>query len=290
MKVLLIGANGQLGSDVVKIFSKDSFYQVTPVNFPQIDTTKIDTIESAIEQYKTEMIISTAAFHRVDECETHPEEAFGVNAFGVRNLCLVCQKRDITLVHFSTDYVFGKDAKRKTPYAESDLPGPQSVYAVSKLAGEYLMQYLLKKYFLVRTCGLYGATGPMAKSGNFVDNIVAKNGQKEVEVVSDQVLTPTSTVDLANNLKELLKTKNYGLYHITDEGSCSWFEFAQEIYRLLNSSTRLVRVTSDKFPLPAKRPNYSVLENSNLKKINLNLMRPWPEALKSYMQEKAYLK
>ena len=291
MKTLIIGANGQLGSDIVKIFGADSFYEVVPLNHPDIDITKPDTINLIIQKYQPEMIISTAAYHRVDECEMHPEESFGVNALGVHNLCLACKKDGITLVHFSTDYVFGLDQKRNTPYTEDDAPGPQSVYAVSKLAGEYLMRYLCEKFFLIRSCGLYGSAGPSAKSGNFVDNMVKEaQTEKEVRVVNDQILTPTYTVDLAQNLKELLKTQEYGLYHITSEEQCSWYEFAEEIFKLLKSSIPLIPVATNYFYSPVQRPLYSVLDNAHLKQIGLNLMKPWRDALHRYMQEKEYLK
>lgn len=292
MKVVLIGANGQLGSDIVKVFRIDPFYQIIPLNHPDIDITKPDTISLVIQKHQPEMIISTAAYHRVDECETHPKEAFDVNAFGVHNLCLACQKDNIILVHFSTDYVFGVDEKRNTPYQENDAPGPQSVYAISKLAGEYFLRYMLKKYFLIRTCGLYGTAGPLAKSGNFVDNIVSQTkivNVHKIKVVNDQILTPTYTIDLANNLKELLKTGKYGLYHITSEGSCSWYKFAQEILRLLDCQINLEPVSSVEYKSPAQRPSYSVLENARLKKVNLNLMKPWQNALTRYMKEKGYI-
>ncbi len=290
MKVILIGANGQLGSDIQKTFSHDSFYDLIPVKFPEIDITKAETIDNAVEKYKPDMIISTAAYHRVDECETHPEESFGVNAFGVRNLCLSCQNKNITLVHFSTDYVFGLEENRKTPYTENDAPGPISVYGISKLAGEYFARYMMNKYFLIRTSGLYGAAGPAGKGTNFADNMVkkAKDGT-EVKVVQDQILTPTYTLDLAENLKELLKTESFGLYHITSEGQCSWYEFAREIFRLLNSHTVLTPVSTAEFYSPVARPSYSVLENSHLKQINLNVMKPWQNALKRYLEEKNYI-
>lgn len=290
MRVVLIGANGQLGSDIVKVFGADPFYQIIPINRDTIDVTNPATITAAIDKYHPEMIISTAAFHRVDVCETSPKESFAVNAFGVRNLALECLKSDITLVHFSTDYVFGQDTRRNTPYVESDAPGPVNLYGISKLAGEHFMKYLLKKYFIIRTSGLYGAAGPVEKNGNFVDNLITKSKeQKEISVVNDQILTPTYTVDLSLNLKELLKTASYGLYHITSEEQCSWFGFAQEILRDIGSNTVTKPVSTSDFYSPVKRPAYSVLENANLKKINLNLMKPWQDALKRYMKEKNYL-
>lgn len=289
MKVILIGANGQLGSDIVKIFGNDPFYQLIPLNHPDIDITKSETIEVIIQKHQPEMIISTAAYHKVDECETHPEEAFAVNTFGVRNLCLACQKNNITLVHFSTDYVFGLDIKRNMPYTEEDTPGPINLYGISKLSGEYFMRYMLKKYFLIRTSGLYGAAGPAAKSANFVDNMLkTTETEKEVRVVKDQVLTPTYTVDLAENLKELLKTQYYGLYHITSEEQCSWYEFAKEIFAIIQSPINVIPVSSQDFYSPVRRPLYSVLDNSHLKKIGLNLMKPWRDALQRYLKEKGY--
>ena len=216
MKTLLIGANGQLGSDINKVFSADSAYQLIPTVREELDITKTEDIQNALKKYSPEMIISTAAFHRVDVCENEPDKAYQVNALAISALAKICHAQNIILVHFSTDYVFGADKKRNRPYTEDDNPGPVNAYGISKLAGEYFVKYLSEKYFLIRTCGLYGIAGPAEKKGNFVDNIIAKsNEHKEISVVNDQILTPTYTLDLANNLKELLKTQNYGLYQFT---------------------------------------------------------------------------
>lgn len=289
MKTMLIGADGQLGSDIVKIFAHDSFYDLIPLTRPEIDITKPNLISAAIDRYHPEMILSTAAYHKVDECEIHVDESFEVNAFGVRNLALACQKHDLTLIHFSTDYVFGQDQKRATPYTEADLPGPLNVYGISKLTGEYFIKSTLKKYFIIRTCGLYGSAGPASKQENFVDSIVKKAivGQ-EIAVVNDQIATPSYTFDLANNLKELLKTTEFGLYHITSEGQCSWYEFAAEILKDIKEETKIIPISSAKFYLSINRPAYSVLDNTHLKQIGLNLMKPWQDALKRYIQEKEY--
>ena len=166
-KILLIGANGQLGSDINKVFSADSAYQLIPTVREEIDITKTEDIQNALKKYSPEMIISTAAFHRVDVCENEPDKAYQVNALAISALAKICHAQNIILVHFSTDYVFGADKKRNRPYTEDDNPGPVNAYGISKLAGEYFVKYLSEKYFLIRTCGLYGIAGPAEKKRQF---------------------------------------------------------------------------------------------------------------------------
>jgi dTDP-4-dehydrorhamnose reductase len=195
------------------------------------------------------------------------------------------------LVYISTDYVFGQDEKRKKPYKETDNTGPINVYGVSKLAGEKFTQYICSKYFIVRVCGLFGVAGSSGKGGNFVELMVRLGKEKgEVSVVDDQILTPTYTKNIAENLQELLKTDYYGLYHLTSEGQCSWWEFANEIFKLLKLKVKNNPVDSKFFKTRAKRPKFSVLEKYHLNKINLNLMRDWKENLRLYLIEKCYLK
>jgi dTDP-4-dehydrorhamnose reductase len=291
MKILLIGANGQLGSDIAKVFWKKDFFKIIPVNRPEVDITNYSSVKNAISNYHPEIVISTAAFHRVDQCEKDLNNSFSVNAFGVGNLASICQQNNIVFVHFSTDYVFGADSKRISAYAENDMPGPVNVYGISKLAGEYFIKYSAEKFFIIRTCGLYGVAGPQAKGDNFVDSIIKKSiNERQIAVVNDQIATPTSTLNLATNLHELLKTSHFGLYHMTNEGECSWYEFAQEIVRLIGAKTKIIPVSSASFYSQVKRPHYSVLENYNLKKINLNKMESWKTALKKYLVEKNHLR
>lgn len=291
MKTLVIGANGQLGSDIVSIFGHDSYYEITPTVSSEINITAPNTIDAAIAKYSPEMIISTAAFHNVDLCENDPEKSFGVNTIGIRNLSIACKQHNITLVHFSTDYVFGENRNRSTPYTETDTPGPQSVYAVSKLAGEYIMRYLLSKYYIIRTSGLYGSAQSSSKSDNVINAILKRTRQRsDILAVKNQILSPTYTVNIAENLKELLKTTHYGLYHMTSGGQCSWYEFVSEVVRLLKSPVNVMPVQAAAYYTQVKRPHYSVLENAHLKEIGLYTMQSWQENVQRYLTDQHFIK
>ena len=230
-------------------------------------------------------MINTAAFNRVEDCETEVEKAFGVNAFAERNLAQICAELDCVLVHISTDYVFGEE--KRTPYTEEDAPNPLSVYGVSKLVGEYFVRSLCPKDFVVRTSGLYGMAGSSGKGGNFVETMIrlAKEN-KPIRVVNDQVLTPTYTKDVAQKIKELLQTGVYGLYHITNNGQCSWYEFASKIFKLLGLKPDFGPTTTAAYRAKARRPPYSVLAHNKLKQLGLDDLRPWPQALTAYLKEK----
>ncbi len=289
-KIALIGANGQLGTDIVKVFGQDTNFEIVSLTSKEIDITNVDLTKKVLEEIKPDTVINTAAFHRVDDIEDNPTPAFLVNVVAEKSLSELAAKNDWRLVYFSTDYVFGSDTKKNTPYIEEDRPWPTSTYGVSKLAGEMVTQLTLEKYFIIRPCGLYGVVGSAGKGGNFVETMVRLGREKgEVKVVSDQVCTPTYTKNLAENLLTLLKTEKYGLYHMTSEGSCSWYEFACYIFELLNMKVKCEPVSSNVFKTRAKRPNYSVLENGRLKKLGLNEMRDWRENLRLYLEEKKYI-
>jgi dTDP-4-dehydrorhamnose reductase len=289
-KVALIGANGQLGTDIHKVFSLDNHYKVFPLTTREIDVTSLKLTKKVLEEIKPQIVINTAAYHRVDEVEDNPEKAFVVNSVAEKNLAELCEFHHWVLVFISTDYVFGLDPKRTKPYIEIDTPGPINVYGVSKLAGEYLTRFICQKHFVIRLCGLFGVVGALGKGGNFVETMIKLGKEKgKAKVVNDQILTPTYTKNIAENIGELLKTDYYGLYHMTSEGRCSWWEFTSEIFRLLKMKVKCHPVTSDVFKTRAKRPLFSVLENYNLKKLGLNKMREWKENLKLYLKEKGHL-
>ncbi len=238
-----------------------------------------------IKSHSPDIIINTSAYHKVDECESNPEKSFRVNALGVRNLASLCRDCRATLVHFSTDYVF--DGRKKQPYTEEDMPNPRNVYGISKIAGEYFVKYLLDKYFLIRTSGLFGTAGSSGKGGNFIESMLRLAGKrKEIRVVEDQVLSPTYTLDLARKVKELISTASYGVYHITNNGSCSWYDFAREIFRLSGIEVTLKKTTSREFAATAERPEYSVLGNHNLEKIGKDDLRTWEKALGDYLEHR----
>jgi dTDP-4-dehydrorhamnose reductase len=223
----------------------------------------------------------------VDKAETEPEAAFAVNAWGVRALSAICRDLDCTLVHISTDYVFGLEPGRRIPYDEVDAPGPVSVYGLSKLAGEYLVRSQCPKHFVVRTCGLYGVWGSGGKGTNFVETMLRVAGQgKPLRVVADQICTPSYTVDVAAALAALIPTGRFGLYHITNAGACSWYEFARTIFQLAGVKAHLSATTSQDYGAPARRPGYSVLANGKYASLNLPLPRLWQEALADYLAER----
>lgn len=288
-KVAVIGANGQLGSDIVKVFRAKK-WRVTPLLHHQIEIKDWRRVHTALGRVRPTIVINTAAFHDTVACERQPQKALTVNGLGVKNLADWCRDNQALLVHFSTDYVFGGEVQRRRPYRETDAVAPQSVYAISKITGELFIQARLQKYFLIRTCGLYGVAGSRVKGKNFVDKRIdqAKKGET-IYMVDDQVLSPTYTVTLAENVALLLKTRSFGLYHMSSMGACSWYEFTKEILRLVGLRTEVVRVKTDDMKAGVIRPRYSVLSKSKLTSLNLNQMRHWRENLKVYLREKGYL-
>jgi dTDP-4-dehydrorhamnose reductase len=286
-KVILIGADGQLGADLKKALKG---YRLLCPLIDELDVTQFDKVKEYVKQTSPDLIVNTAAFHQVDECEKDPQKSFLVNTLAIKNLAEICKELDISLVHISTDYVFGLDEKRKIPYTEEDLPGPVNVYGISKLAGEYFIRCLFKKYFIIRPAALFGVTGAKGKGGNFVETMLRLAKEKgEVKVKNDEFTSPTYTRELAEVIAELIKTENYGVYHITSQDGCSWYEFAKKIFELTNTKINCQPVSSDEFSTVAKRPRYSVLENKHLKEIGLDKMSHWQDALKKYLKEKSYI-
>ncbi|MBI5116001.1 dTDP-4-dehydrorhamnose reductase [Candidatus Poribacteria bacterium] len=282
MKTLLIGADGQLGSDLRKIYSAD---ELIPLTRGDLDICDYAEVSRTLRGNTPDVVINTAAYHRVDECEGNAERSLAVNALAVRNLALTCKQMGSIFVHFSTDYVFDGEALR--PYTERDTPRPVNAYGISKLAGEHFVRYLYDRHFVIRVSGLYGVAGSRGKGTNFVEMMLkkAQEGQ-DIRVVNDQTLTPTYTRALAPRIKALVETKRYGLYHMTCEGECSWYEFASAIFELSGLRPNLWPTTSAAFYTPAKRPRYSVLENENLKSISAPPMPFWRDALRDYLEER----
>jgi dTDP-4-dehydrorhamnose reductase len=282
LRIGILGANGQLGSDLVKALAGHDLLALTRNRF---DVTDHQAAHEAIIQARPEVLINTTAYHRVDDCESQPETAYAVNVLAVLNLIRAANEIGATLVHFSTDYVF--DGASSIPYTETSPPMPLSVYGNSKLAGEYLVRTMTKRYLLIRTCGLYGAAGSRGKGGNFVETMLSKaRAGEKIRVVADQVLTPTYTADLAGQLRVMLEAEQIGLFHCTSEGMCSWFEFAQSVFELAKLKADLSPTTSDLYKTPAIRPKFSVLENARLKTLQMNRMRHWRDALAAYLLEK----
>jgi len=286
MKIAVIGADGQLGSDIVALF-RTAGMEVVPLTISQVDVTDDGQVQRALAESGAGVVVNTAAMHQVEKCEADPARAFAVNALGARHLAQAANALGARLVHISTDYVF--DGAKAAPYLESDCPLPLNVYGNSKLAGELFVRSIAEKHYVIRVSGLYGKNPCLEKGGlNFVD-LMLKLGRerKEVRVVDDEVLTPTSTCEVAGQLLHMLKSgAPDGLYHSTAEGSCSWYEFAAEIFRLGQSPALLNKAAPGEFPAKVPRPKYSVLENANLKRAGLNVMVHWRDALAEYFQEK----
>lgn len=284
MKVAVIGANGQLGSDLCCVLS-DRKNSILPLTRCDLDIADPVQVGNVIGSSDVDVVINTAAFHKVEQCEEEAAMAFAVNAIGARNLALTCRRKNLVLVHFSTDYVFGGD--NREPYTESDIPHPLNVYGVSKLAGEGMIALTWEKSFVVRTCGLYGLAGSRGRGGNFVETMLKKARENSpIRVVQDQVLTPTFTGDLAEAISRLIHTERYGLYHISAEGQCSWYEFAHKIFELEQLKIGLEPVNTSDFASPVRRPAYSVLSKSKLNDLGI-AMPPWHEGLSRYLSARA---
>jgi dTDP-4-dehydrorhamnose reductase len=284
MKLLVLGANGQLGSDLLRVF-RAAGDTVIPATHADVEVCSPDRVCEILGETKADVVLNTAAFHKVEECEKNPALAFQVNATGAMNLARACQRSGAMLVHFSTDYVF--DGRKRAPYEETDLPSPLNVYGASKVAGEHLISCNLERYFVIRTCGLYGVAGSSGKGGNFVENMLKKAMAGDaIRVVDDQVLTPTYTVDLAEATRRLILTQKFGLYHLTSEGQCSWYEFTRSILEKAGADAQLSPVKSADFPVTVKRPFYSVLSKAKFRALSLSIPA-WQDALSRYMQARS---
>jgi len=282
MQIAVIGANGQLGSDLVAAFCVNGD-TACGLTHSDIEISDLPSASRALEAIQPQVIVNTAAMHHVEKCESEPEKAFAINALGPRNLAIVARNLGAVLMHVSTDYVF--DGSKRSPYEEEDNPLPLSAYGITKLAGEHFVRATTAKHFVVRTSALYGKSPCRAKGGlNFVELMLKLAKERgEVRVVDGEVVTPTSTAELASQMVQLSRSDCYGLYHATAEGSCSWYEFAREIFAMTDTPVRLQVAAPGEFPAKVARPEYSVLENRALKSRGLNLFRPWQEALHRYL-------
>jgi dTDP-4-dehydrorhamnose reductase len=287
--ILLIGAGGQLGKDLLKVLPAAS---LVPLTRAHLDITDPPAIEHVLDAHAPAWVVNTAAFHRVDDIEkdAHGEAqlAFAVNAVAAWRLAVACERRGARLLHLGTDYVF--DACPRERHAEDARPAPRSVYAVSKLAGEQLILQASRDHVVVRSSGLYGVAGSAGKGGNFVETMLRLAGEgKNISVVDDQVLGPTYTADLAAAIARLITANPPGgIYHLTNAGECSWYEFARHIFKLCKRTPRLSPTTSAAYNAPAPRPPYSVLRNTRAAALGITL-RPWPEALEAYLRAKGTL-
>jgi len=282
MKVAVIGANGQLGMDVSEEFIRNGD-DVRRLTHAEIDIESAESVSRALGDAKPAMIVNTAAMHHVENCEQEPLKAYAVNALGARNLARAAREMGAVLVHVSTDYVF--DGSKKQPYLEGDPTVPLNVYGNTKLAGEAFVRAENEKHFILRTSALYGTSPCRAKGGrNFVELMLKLAKERdELRVVDDEFVSPTSTAELAKQILTLSRTDNFGLYHATSEGSCTWHDFAKKIFEITNTKVRLMAARPNEFPSKVPRPKYSVLENRGLTRLGMNSFRTWEEGLYSYL-------
>ncbi len=278
--MMIIGADGQLGADLVDHFKMHC--DLICLTEADIEISDMQSVIRALDFHQPSIVINTAAFHKVDVCEKKPIRSFEVNSLGVSYLAQYSQKISAKLVHISTDYVF--DGKKQSPYLEDDPPHPLNVYGLTKLAGEYMLSNEMENYLILRVSGIYGKHKCIGKGGNFINAMMKQyRSGKEIRVVSDEILTPTSTVEIGRQMDLMLKNDLKGLYHVTNEGYCSWYEFATEVFRILNLEVNIQPVSVSFFSIPFKRPAYSVLENHKLKELKLNIMKNWDIALEEFL-------
>ena len=282
--ILLVGAEGQLGRDLAR-----RLVALDPVALgrAEVDVTDREAVDRTVRRVKPALVLNAAAYNQVDGAEDDPEGAFRVNAIGVHHLARACHRTDARLVHFSTDYVF--DGLGRQSFAEEDLPSPPQVYGVSKLAGELLVRAASPRHLVIRTCALYGLGGSRAKGGNFVETMLglAREG-KPIRVVDDQFVSPTYTRDLADAVARLLAVDPPGgVYHLTNGGACSFFEFAHTLFTQAGLRPDLAPVKRADRPSKARRAASSLLRDTRLAGLGLPPLRPWPEALRAYLAERA---
>ncbi|GFP19254.1 dTDP-4-dehydrorhamnose reductase [Candidatus Hakubella thermalkaliphila] len=276
MKILITGSAGQLGKELLKILPER--HQVIGYG-RDMDVTDYAQVVAKVADARPDLIIHCAALTNVDFCETNPEVNYRVNTLGTENVALAAQKLQASLVYISTDYVF--DGEKGSPYLEYDLPRPLNHYGLAKLAGERIIESLLDHYFIVRTSWLYNKEGK-----NFVSAMLRLAKEKdELRVVNDQIGTPTYAPDLAQCISKLIETDYYGIYHASNEGSCSWYDFAREILELAGfKKVRVIPITSEEYGSPTKRPKYSVLDNFCSRERGIFQMRDYRSALKEFFQ------
>lgn len=299
MRIIITGAAGMLGTDLVNVLKdehelhgvdvKELSYKSPLKSYNLLDITDVQQTYDVITKINPDLVIHTAGYTDVDGCEGKPDVAYMVNGIGTRNIALACQRFDAALMYVSTDYVF--DGKKQKPYLEYDKPNPQSIYAKSKYWGENFVQHLLNKFYIVRSSGLFGENGR-----NFVKTILNLTQQrKEIKVVKDQITSPTYTKDLAEAISKLISpavsqrqdavSHLYGIWHITNSSSCSWYDFAKEILKITGNKLKITSITSKDLKQPAKRPKYSVLNNYCWQLQGWKLLRSYKDALSDYLSQ-----
>lgn len=274
MKVLITGSNGQLGRELSEMLPARG-HEVAALDRRALDVADAGAVDRAVEGHAPDLVVNAAAYTNVDGCEGEPELAYAVNALGPRNLAQACERRGCGILHVSTNYVF--DGEEERPYETFDPPRPTSVYGRTKLAGEEHVMRLTNRWYVVRTAGVYG------RGDNFVRTMLRVAGERDrLTVKDDEYVSPTYARDLAEGIVGVVEEGSYGLYHLTNGGACSWYEFAVEIFRLAGVEVEVVPVPSSEYPLPAARPANGVLSS-----LGSPGLRHWREALADYLEREA---
>jgi dTDP-4-dehydrorhamnose reductase len=283
LKVAVVGSTGQLGQDLMRTLGEGA----VGFGHQDLDVTDGVGVAAAMQSLRPDWVINTAAYHRVDDCETNPALAFAVNTLGAQNVARAASLVGAGVVFVSTDYVFGaQDRERDHPYEEGDDPRPLNVYGVSKAAGEQLVMQANERHIVVRSAGLYG-TATSRKGWTFPELMLEKaRHEGSVSVVTDQVLSPTFTADLSHKTRELMERDAKGAFHLTNAGECSWFEFARGTFDFAGVEVEMEPIQTGQTRRRARRPSYSALTTSRLEGVGLSPMRPWREALEDYLKTK----
>ena len=276
-KIIVTGCNGQLGRAINQEYEGSTEFRMVNTDVDELDITNIDSVMEFVRDVNPYAIINCAAHTNVDACEEQWDSAYRINAIGPRNLAIAARETGAKIVHVSTDYVFSGDGSH--PYVEFDATSPKSAYGTTKLAGEQFVKEFADNYFIIRTAWLYGDGKNFAKT-----MLRLAETNEKVRVVGDQFGTPTSARELARAIKHLVPTENYGLFHGTCEGSCSWAEFAAEIFKMAGLDTEVEAITSAEYSAKANRPAYSVLDNYMLRLTSDYRFADWQDALAEYME------
>jgi len=283
MKIFLLGKTGQLGIELQQQAVAFKF-EIVAFGRSELDITDYKKVSRMIEKHHPDVVINASAYHVVPDCESHPDEAFEINTVAIKQLADICNERNIRLVHYSSDFVF--DGLKGKPYREDDKAYPLQVYGISKLAGEFAVLDYCQKGIVIRACYVYGGkTGSRIKKGNFILTILKQiEGKTELEVASEQIVSPTYAADLAKATLELLKKKkSVGLYHLVNEGHCSLAELATQIVKYAKTDTKIIPVDRGGKAGSLKRPLFSALKNTRAKKLGVVLPK-WQDGLKRYIE------
>lgn len=283
MRIAIFGSEGQLGCDVSAGLGD---YEVVAVPHSRVDITDDEAVSRILGELRPDWVINCAAMTDVDRCESDSVPAFQINAIGARNVARVCEVAGSQLIHISTDYVF--DGMSERAYVESDATNPLNVYGMSKLSGEHFVRNECQRSFVMRTSGLYGTHKCRGKGTNFVRTMLRLAKERDsLRVVNNEFLTPTYTVDLSVQLLRIVEASpEPGIYHATNGGSCSWFEFAAEIFEMEGASVALEGITAEEYGSVTRRPPNAVLENAALETAGLNTLPDWRDALQRYLGER----